>query len=159
MTAKPSISSQGDREIEEGDGEINLEATECVAFDALGNRRQFVGGDRRADRGGQRQHDELTRERGVDGAKRGLEHDEPEYLPFVQAERVAGFHLSFMNGLYPAADDLDGIGAAIDTERDNGRGSRIELQSDERQGEEQKEDLHQERRIAHDLDETDHEST
>jgi hypothetical protein len=149
----------GDREIEEGDGEIDLEAAEGVAFDALRNRCQFVGGHSRTDRRGQRQHDELTRERGIDRAKRGLEHNEPEYLPFVQSERVAGLYLSLMNRLHAAADDLDGVGAAIDTEGDNGGGCGIELQSDERQGEEQKKDLHQERCIAHDLDEADHESS
>ena len=80
------------------------------------------------------------------------QHDLDEHLPGPQAERKRGLALAARHGIEARADDLGAVGGHIQRHRQNGGEDRIEPDADRRQAEEDEKELHQERRIAHDLD-------
>jgi hypothetical protein len=98
-------------------------------------------------------HDQhLAQQRRKHVRQRLRQHDVAEHLPPVQAERLRRLDLAARNRLDAGAHDLDRVGAEIDCHRQNRGLHLVDMNAEARQAEEHKEQLHDEWRIADQLD-------
>ena len=72
----------------------------------------------------------MAAERGHDDAQRLRQHDEAEGLQAMQAERQRALDLAVADILDAGAHDLDGVGRAVEHQRDQRALIRVEAKPD-----------------------------
>ncbi|EFI64036.1 hypothetical protein BCSJ1_25876, partial [Bacillus cereus SJ1] len=142
---------QVQQQVQRGDAEPDLEGGERGGDRLAAALGQFGDGDHRDQRGVLDQADELPGQR-RQHALEGLRQDHVAHrLAGVQAQGAGGLVLSAGDGLHAGPDDLGHVGAGEQRQRRNPGelAGQVEHGADE---EVEDEDLHQQRRAAHQLD-------
>ncbi len=116
------------------------------------HRGQVVRRNGRHHAGAEHEQNELAGEGRVDRLERRLQNDEAEYFVTLEVERQARLNLTFGNGFDTGADDFRGVGSQIHHHRGQGRGVSRPAQTQRGQRKKEKEQLHQKRRVADQLD-------
>ena len=139
-------------EIDDRHDDVDLEAAVGVGLHEIGGGGQLLGRDLRGDRRGEHQQHELARQGRIDALHRRQQHDVDDGLQAREAEAVGRLELGTLDRLDAGPHDLRRVGAHVHDQRDHGRDLGGELQPEARQAEIDDEDLHQQRRVADQLD-------
>ena len=139
-------------QVHPGRHEVELERAERRRLQRVGDGRQFLGGNGGDDRRAEHQQHELAGERRIHSAQRGEDNDVAKDLQSRETQRVTRLDLAARHRFDSGADDLGRVAREVEAHPEQCRGDRLEADTDRRQREVDDEQLHQERRIADELD-------